>query len=443
MRSLKARRLRLALTCLLALPLAAQDDAPGADYTAFVGARILPVVGEPIDDAVLLIHGAHIEELGPRSELAVPEGATLIDARGMWIVPGLVDTHSHIGGPAAADGSSPIQPGVRVLDSLDARDPGFRRALAGGLTTLNVMPGSGHLCSGQTLYLKLRGGETIDDLLLYRPDGAVAGGLKMANGTNSRRNPPFPGTRGKSAALVREVFLEAQEYQAALARAEAGEGDPPPRDLDLECLVEVLEGVRIVHHHTHRHDDILTVLRLAQEFGFRVVLHHVSDAWKVAEEIAEAGVPSSLILVDSPGGKLEARDMAWENGAALERVGAPVAFHTDDGITDSRLFFRMAALGIRAGMSREGALAALTIEGARMLDLEERVGSLEPGKDADFVLLDGDPFSIYTHVQQTWVEGRLVFDLSRPEDRLLATGGWGATTGAHTEFGCCLEEETR
>jgi len=429
------------LLALLGCATSAQEAPPGAGFTAFVGARVLPVVGEPIDDAVLLIHGQHIETLGPRSEVEVPVGATLIDAQGRWIVPGLVDTHSHIGGPGAADSSSPIQPGVRVLDSLDARDPGYRRALAGGLTTLNVMPGSGHLCSGQTLYIKLRGGDTLADMLLHREDGELAGGLKMANGTNSRRDPPFPGTRGKSAALVREAFLEAQEYAAALERAEAGDGDPPARDLDLESLVEVLEGKRIVHHHTHRHDDILTVLRIAEEFGFRVVLHHVSDAWKVADEIAAAGVGSSLILVDSPGGKLEAQDIAWENGLALEAVGAPVAFHTDDGITDSRLFFRMAALGIRAGMSREAALAALTIEGARMLDLADRVGSLEAGKDADFAILDGDPFSIYSHVQQTWVEGRLVFDLARPEDRLVATGGWGATTGANTHYGCCIEEQ--
>ena len=254
----------------------------------------------------------------------------------------------------------------------------------------------------------------------------------MANGTNSRRGAPFPGTRAKSAALVRERFLAAQEYRDKLAAGEEVE-----RDLELEPLVELLEGTRIVHHHTHRHDDILTVLRLAEEFSLRVVLHHVSDAWKVADEIAAAGVGSSLIVVDSPGGKLEARDIRLSNAAALEAVGAPVSLHTDDWITDSRLFLRSGALAVRAGMSREGALAALTIEAARMLDLDERIGSLEPGKDADFVVLDGDPFSVYTKVLETWVEGRRVFDRSDATDRLWAVGG----PGAGQAFGprCCAE----
>jgi imidazolonepropionase-like amidohydrolase len=194
----------------------------------------------------------------------------------------------------------------------------------------------------------------------------------------------------------------------------------------MEALLEVLDGARIVHHHTHRHDDVMTVLRLRDEFGFRVVLHHVSDAAKVAREIAAAGVPVSLILVDSPGGKLEARDLRLDNAAALERAGAKVALHSDDWITDSRLFLRMAALAVRAGMSRPGALRAVTLAGAEMLDLGERVGSLEPGKDADFVVLSGDPLSVYTRVVETWVEGEKVFDRAREPDRLWAEGGWGA-----------------
>src|SRR5690606_15391199 len=153
---------------------------------------------------------------------------------------------------------------------------------------------------------------------------------------------------------------------------------------------------RIVHFHTHRHDDILTVLRLAKEFGFRPVLHHVSEGSLVAAEIAAAGVPSSIIVVDSPGGKLEAARLSLGTGAALERAGADVGFHTDDSITDSRFFLRSAALAVRAGMSRQAALAGLTIAGARMLGLEGRVGSLEPGKDADLIVLSGDPLSAFT-----------------------------------------------
>jgi imidazolonepropionase-like amidohydrolase len=259
----------------------------------------------------------------------------------------------------------------------------------------------------------------------------------MANGTNSRKEPPFPGTRAKSAALVREKFVAAQNYRDKVARGKDDAEKMPARDLALETLVEVLEGQRVVHHHTHRHDDILTVLRLQKEFGFRVVLQHVSDGWKVPEEIATAKVPCSLILLDSPGGKIEARDIDWKSGAVLEKAGVNVGFHTDDPVTDSRLFLRSAAFAVRAGMSRNGALRALTLAGAEMLDLQERIGSLEAGKDADFILLSGDPLSVYTHVLETWIDGVKVFDRENEKDRLWATGGYGAghPRAAHL---CCF-----
>jgi imidazolonepropionase-like amidohydrolase len=154
-----------------------------------------------------------------------------------------------------------------------------------------------------------------------------------------------------------------------------------------------------------------------------MVLHHVSDAHMVAPEIAESGYPSSIIVLDSPGGKLEAANVSMANGAALEQAGALVGFHTDDGVTDSRFFLRSAGLAVRNGMSREAALYALTMAGAKMLDLDQRIGSLERGKDADFIVLSGDPLSVYTRVEQTWVEGVKVFDLSDPRDHAFAVGG--------------------
>jgi imidazolonepropionase-like amidohydrolase len=305
------------------------------------------------------------------------------------------------------------------------------------------MPGSGHLSSGQTVYVKLRfagdGPRTIDDLAIRDSDGKPLGGLKMANGTNSQREEgPFPGTRGRSAYLVRQEFIRAREYRRKLEEASDDESKRPPRDLNLETLVEVLEQKRVVHHHTHRHDDIVTVLRLANEFQFRVVLHHVSDGWRVAEEIAAAGAPCSVILIDSPGGKLEAHDMQFGTGRALVDAGVRVAFHTDDGITDSRNFLRMPALAMRAGMSRQKALESLTLAGAEILDLHDRIGSLKPGKNADFVILDGDPFSVYTHVLETWVEGEKVFDRADPEDRLFQVGGYGAGSEGRA-YMCCYE----
>ena len=431
---------RIFLQCfLLMLCLLFSASTSAADVQAFVGARIVPVSSEVIEEGTLLVRDGKIEQVGPVKDVIIPDGAVRIDVTGKTIIPGLICTHSHIGWGGGGDSSEPIQPECHTLDSVDVRSASFMRARAGGLTLVNQMPGSGHLISGRTTYLKLRDGGTVEDLLVHDASGWPMGGLKMANGTNSQRSAPFPGTRAKSASLVRQAYVKAQEYQAKIARAEGDPEKMPERDLRMEALVEALEGKRIVHHHTHRHDDILTVLRLKKEFGFEVVLHHVSDAWKVAKEIAAADAACSLIVVDSPGGKLEARDIKLENGAVLEKEGVNVAFHTDDWITDSRLFLRSAALGVRAGMSREGALRALTLSGAEMLGLADRTGSLAVGKDADFAVLSGDPFSVYTQILQTWVEGKQVFDRTNPEHLLFAIGGRGA--GDDTAYNCCGGED--
>ena len=410
---------------LCLLPVAEAQDKP----QAYLGARIIPISGPEIQEGTLVVHQGKIVSVGPARSAKIPDGVDRHDAKGKVIMPGLVDTHSHIGGVEGADSTAPIQPDVRVLDSINVRSARIQKAQAGGITTANVMPGSGHLLSGQTLYLKLRDGNTIDDLLIRDGQGNIAGGLKMANGTNSRRAPPFPGTRAKSAALVREQYVKAQEYREKVRRANGDREKMPERDLRMETLVEVLEGKRTVHHHTHRHDDVLTAIRLAQEFKFHMVLHHVSEAWKVAPEIAASGFPVSLIVLDSPGGKLEAMDVSNRNGAVLEKAGVLVGFHTDDNVTDSRHFLRSAAFAVRDGMSREKALEALTIAGAKMLDLQTRIGSLEAGKEADFILLSGDPLSVYTKVLETYVEGKKVFDRSDPKDLLFAVGGYGASRG--------------
>jgi imidazolonepropionase-like amidohydrolase len=407
--------------------LAAAAPAPQADIHAFVGARLIPITGPEIERGVLVVQGGRIKAVGAAGSTAIPEGAVRHDVSGKTLMPGIVDTHSHVGAVEGGDSSGPIQPDVRALDSINVRDARIQKAQAGGITTVNVMPGSGLLLSGQTVYLKLRDGKTVDDLVLRGEGDRLLGGMKMANGTNSRGKPPAPGTRAKSAALVREQFVKAQEYRQKIKDAGDDKTKQPARDLGLEALVEVLEGKRVVHHHTHRHDDVVTVLRLAKEFGFRVVLHHVSDGWKVADVIAAAKVPCSIIVVDSPGGKIEAKDMSLGTGAALEKAGVPVAFHTDDPITDSRLLFRSAALAVRTGMSRTKALEALTSVGAQILDLQSRVGTLEPGKDADFIVLSGDPLSVRTKVLETWVEGVKVFDRSDPKDLLYAVGGYGAS----------------
>jgi imidazolonepropionase-like amidohydrolase len=395
-----------------------------------VNGSIVPISGPAIERGTLVVRGGRILAVGPAASTPVPRDAERHEVAGKVIMPGLVDAHSHIGNGSGGDSSAPIQPDVRVLDAINVLSSSIRRAQAGGITTANVMPGSGHLLSGQTVYLKLRGGNAIDDFLITFTNGRIAGGLKLANGTNSLRpaaQGPFPGTRAKSAALVREQFVKAAEYRDKVRKAGSDASKLPPRDLAMEALVEVLDGTRTVHFHTHRHDDIMTVLRLCKEFGFTPVLQHVTEGWKVAAEIAKAGAPCSVTMVDSPGGKLETMDLLFSNPAALDKAGVLVGFNTDDYITDSRLFIRSAALAVRAGMPRDKALGGLTIAGATMLRLQDRIGTLERGKDADFIVLSGDPLSVYTRVEQTWVEGRKVFDLSNPADRLIAVGGYGAT----------------
>ncbi len=422
------KKLFSALLFLVFLPLALMAQQ---QTVVFKGAKILPITSEPIENGVLIVQDGIIQSVGVQGEVSIPADAKVYDVSGKVIMPGLVDSHSHIGGGGGGDRSAAMHPGVRILDSIDPNSPSFMKALAGGITTVNVMPGSGLLMSGQTVYLKLRKANTIEEMLfvdnIYTE---IEGGIKMANGTNPMDDdPPLPGTRSKAAAIVRQKWIKAKEYKQKVEAAEGDESEMPTRDLGLEAMVEVLNGKRIVHHHTHRHDDILTVLRIAEEFGYleNLVLQHVSEAWKVEDEIAEAGVPASIIVLDSPGGKPEATDIRYKNGAVLEDAGVLVGYHTDAPITDSRLFLRSAAFGVRAGMSRHGALAAVTINNAKMLGLEEEVGSLEVGKDADFIVLSGNPLSVYTHILQTWVEGKKRFDYS--EDQEYATGGYGVYPG--------------
>jgi imidazolonepropionase-like amidohydrolase len=224
---------------------------------------------------------------------------------------------------------------------------------------------------------------------------------------------------------VREQFVKAQEYRAKLRAAGDDATKRPARDLAMEALVEVLDGKRTVHFHTHRHDDIITVLRLAEEFGFKPVLQHVSEGWKVADEIAKAGVSASIIIIDSPGGKLETVDVAFKTAACWKKPAStsgstPTTTSPTRGSSCDRRDG-----GARGHVARQGAVRDDHGRGADAW-ARHRIGTLEPGKDADFIVLSGDPLSVYTHVEQTWVEGLKVFDRSNPEDRKVATGGYGA-----------------
>lgn len=424
------QRAIVAFLCVCVGPWASAQDTP----TALTGARILTAAGESIENGVLLVHEGKIQALGSSASMTLPRDIRHVDVSGKVIIPGLVDTHSHVGiggrpsVPANADvneRTDPVTPQLRALDAIWPADPGIRMARAGGITTANIMPGSGNVVGGQTAYVKMRG-DTVDEMLI---EGSL-GGLKMANGENAKRNygsrDKAPMTRMAEAALARDLFVRAQEYRDRWQDWEDGEGrgDPPARDLALEPVVEVLEGKRIVQHHTHRADDIASVMRLARDFGFRVVIQHGTEAYKLAPELAAADIPVSFIMIDSIGGKHEVMDYRLDAAKIMHEAGVNVALHTDDWINSSRFLLREAALAVRYGLDRDEALRTLTINAAEMLDLADRVGSLEPGKDADFVVLSGDPFSVYTQVEQTWIEGEKVFDRSDPDDLRYATGGF-------------------
>lgn len=401
---------------------------------------------KPLEKATLIVRSGKIVAVGADK---IPDGATVTDLKGAVIIPGLVDTHSHIGlyakpnVSAHSDGnemSGPVQGIVRAGDSVWPGDPGIRMARAGGVTTANIMPGSGNVIGGQTLYCKLRG-DTVEAMQVTGklPDGTVIlGGLKMANGENpkgyGRNKSQAPFTRMKVAALQRSEFVKAKEYQRKWqeyhAKKKKGEeATEPARDLALEPLVEVLERKRTVHFHCHRADDLMTAIRLSEEFGFELVLQHATEGYRIASIIAKKKIPVSLTLIDSPGGKAECVGLLDENAAVLDKAGVPVTINTDDSVTESRFLLRTGAIAVRGGLSEAKALHALTLGAARVLHLDHRVGSLEPGKDADFVILSGQPFSVYTKVRETWIDGQKRFDAADALQRPYRDGGFALPPG--------------
>ncbi len=416
----------------------------GASTTViYKNALIHTAAGDPILNGVLIVKDGKIIAVSTTDKMPDIKGE-IIDLTGKVIIPGLVDSHSHLGlfarpqVPANSDGnegSGPLQAALRAMDSIFPNDPGFRMALAGGVTTANIMPGSGNVIGGQTLYVKLVG-QTVEQMRIQGIP--VLGGLKMANGENPKRfnfdrSKSAPATRMKIHAMQREQFMKAKEYQRKWADyRKKKETDPkaeqPDVDLSLEPLVEVLERKRTVHFHCHRADDIYSALKLSIEFDFEIILQHATEAYRIVDELSKNNAWVSLTLVDSPGGKAEVAGLLEENAAFIAKAGVTVAINTDDPVTESRFFLRTGAIALRGGMSENEALKALTANPAKMMHLEKRVGSLEVGKDADFVILSGAPFSTYTQVLETFIEGKKVFNRSLQEDWAYQAGGFALSS---------------
>ncbi len=380
---------------------------------AITGGRILTANGREIAEGVVLIDNGKIVAVG-RDE-PVPEGVETIDARGKVITPGLIDAHTHLGldeqgvGVAGDDGNEsvePITPQMRALDGINLEDIAFDDARKAGITTSEVKPGSGNIIGGQCVVIK-HAGLIVDKVALRSPSA-----VKAAMGENPksvyRIQKKSPSTRMAIAALFREAFIKAETY---LEKRSAAQRDNAPfeRDLKLEALGLVLEKRIPMRIHAHRADDIMTALRLRDEFGFDMSVEHCTEGHKIAEELARRGVPAVVGPSMSGRYKVELRDKTFETPAVLAAAGVKVAITTDHPVVPIHQLVTAAILAIKHGLSSDLALKAITLHAAEILGVAERIGSLEAGKDADLVIWSGHPFDLLSRVELTMIDGNICY----------------------------------
>lgn len=387
-----------------------------ASSLAIVNARVVPVLGEPIEGGTVLIRDGVIEAVGAAGEVAVPDGVPTVDATGKWVLPGFVEAHGHVGiheeanGPAGDDTNEMTTPNtaaVRAIDAVNIDDEGFRDALSGGVTSIVVKPGSGNPIGGQTVAIKSWGGRTIDEQVIRE---SVS--VKSALGENPKRvygaKNVTPSTRLGVAMVIREAFVDAQNYRAQRDEAER-DGKPFARDLTKETLARVLDGELYWDQHTHRHDDIATALRLADEFGYKLVVNHGTEAHKIADVLAERDIPVIFGPMFTSRSKVELRDRAIANLATLAAAGVRVAITTDHPVVPINFLVYQAALAVKDGLPRQTALEALTVNPAAFLGLDDRVGALAPGRDGDVVIWSGDPLDVNSRAERVYIEGTEVY----------------------------------
>ncbi len=419
---------------------------------------MLTGTGERLDDADVLIANGRIQAIG--KGLAAPADARVVEAKGKWVTPGLIDIHSHLGvyaSPAVKglddgnEATAPVTSNVWAEHSVWPQDPGFETALEGGVTTMQILPGSANLIGGRSVVVKNVQGVTYQAMKF---PGAVYG-LKMACGENPKRvygeKHQAPSTRMGNVAGYRQAFADAQDYQQqwdkfnreltefnkkkaeradgaakkskdkdAAAEKELTPPSPPKRDLKLETLAEVMKGNIRVHMHCYRSDEMATMLDVADEFGFKIVaFHHAVEAYKIADRLADKGVCAAM-WADWWGFKMEAYDGVQENLSIVDFPERSCAIvHSDSGDGIQRLNQEAAkamAHGRRAGLTvaPERAIRWLTANPARSLGLQDQIGTLEAGKGADVVIWNGNPFSVYALAEQVFIDGALKFDRAHP-----------------------------
>ncbi|MBN9199893.1 MAG: amidohydrolase [Microbacterium sp. SCN 71-17] len=382
------------------------------EYLAITGGHVVPVSGDPIPGGTVVIVDGVITAVGG-ADTVVPDGARVVDASGRWVLPGFVEAHGHLGVHEDGEGWSgddtnemtdPNGARFRALDGIDIEEVGFRDALRGGVTTAVIKPGSGNPIGGRTVAIKTWGGRTVDEQLL-----AYDVSVKSALGENPKRvygdKKQTPSTRLGVAAVLREAFVKARTYAEKRAAA-ASAGEPFERDLTNETLAAVLDGDLVWDQHCHRHDDIATAIRLAEEFGYRLVVNHGTEGHKIADVLAEKQIPVIFGPMLTSRSKVELRDRAIGNLALIAEAGVTVAITTDHPVVPIDQLRLQAILAVREGLPPETALRALTVNPAAILGLEGRVGALETGRDGDVVLWSGDPLALDSRVEQVFIGGR-------------------------------------
>jgi imidazolonepropionase-like amidohydrolase len=398
---------------------ATPPDAPSV--ILIQNATLLTVSHGTIEHGSILIRDGKIAEVG--QSIKPPKDAQVIDAAGQFVIPGIIDCHSHIAAESINEGSVSVSSMVNMEEVLNPEDVDIYRDLAGGVTAANILHGSANSIGGQTLVIKLRWGQPASKLPF---EGAMPG-IKFALGENPKRSnfsipgqpKRYPATRMGVEETIRGAFSEARDYKKSWdeynKRVASGEKNviPPRRDLRLEPLVEVLEGRRYVHSHCYREDEILMLLRVAKEFGFKVrTFQHVLEGYKVADELAAAGVGASTFS-DWWAYKVEAYDAIPYNAALMTRRGVIVSINSDDAEEATHLNQEAAKSMKFGGLSHEEALKLVTLNPAIQLGIDKRVGSIDVGKDADLAIYNHDPLSAYAVVQKTIIDGRVYFDRER------------------------------
>ncbi|HEX8133152.1 MAG TPA: amidohydrolase [Actinomycetes bacterium] len=383
---------------------------------AIVGGEVVPIEGTPFRDGVILVEDGAIRALG--TDVRVPDGVERVDATGKVVLPGLVDAHTHLGVHEEAEGwagddtnemTDPVTPHVRALDGINPADLGFADAIAGGVLTVNVNPGSGNPIGGQTAAVRCAG-RTVDEMVLRAPSG-----VKSALGENPKRvysdRKEFPSTRLGTAAAIRDAFVKTGNY---LAKRDRGDGEPVDRDLRWDTLAMVLRREIPWRQHCHRTDDIATALRLADEFGYRLVIDHGTEAAPLADRIAERGVPVLIGPLLTSRSKVELRNRSLANPGRLAAAGVELGIVTDHPVVPVQLLYVQAALAVKEGLDPAAALRAVTLVPARVVGVDDRVGSLLAGKAATLCIWSGDPLDVRSRVEAAWIEGRRVLGPDAP-----------------------------